>query len=75
MMEILKAEAASGKTVITALHDLSLAAQFADRIWMMHEGKIIASGTPEEALNAENLKRIFGIKLPKGGFRPLELAP
>lgn len=75
MMEILKAEAASGKTVITALHDLSLAAQFADRIWMMHEGKIIASGTPEEALNAENLKRVFGIKLPKGGFRPLELAP
>ena len=75
MMEILKAEAASGKTVITALHDLSLAAQFADRIWMMHEGKIIASGTPEEALNAENMKTVFGIKLPKGGFRPLELAP
>ena len=75
MMEILKAEAASGKTVITALHDLSLAAQFADRIWMMHEGKIIASGTSEEALNAENLKRVFGIKLPKGGFKALELAP
>ena len=75
MMEILKAEATSGKTVITALHDLSLAAQFADRIWMMNQGKIIANGSPEDVLNAENLKTVFGIKLPKGGFKALELAP
>ena len=75
MMEILKAEALSGRTVITALHDLALAAQFADRIWMMHQGKIIADGTPEDVLNAKNLKTVFGIKLPKGGFKALELAP
>jgi iron complex transport system ATP-binding protein len=75
MMDILKAEAASGKTVITALHDLPLAAQFADRIWMMHQGKIIADGAPKEVLNAENLKTVFGIRLPKGGFKALELAP
>mgnify|MGYP000740071032 FL=1 len=74
MMEIIKAEAASGKTVITALHDLSLAAQFADRIWMMHQGNIIADGTPDDVLTAENLKTVFGIKLPIGGFKPLELA-
>ena len=75
MMEILKGEASSGKTVITALHDLSLASQFADRIWMMYQGKIIADGTPEQVLNAENLKTVFGLKLPKGGFKTLELAP
>lgn len=74
MMEILKAEATSGKTVITALHDLSLAAQFADRIWMMHQGKIIADGKAQDVLNTENLKTVFGIKLPQGGFNPLELA-
>ena len=74
MMQILKAEATSGKTVITALHDLSLAAQFSDSIWMMHQGNIIAEGTPNDVLNAENLKTVFGIKLPEGGFRPLELA-
>jgi len=75
MMGILKAEAASGKIVIAALHDLSLAAQFADRIWMMHQGKIVADGKPSDVLNAENLKTVFGIKLPKGGFKALELAP
>ena len=74
MMEILKAEANSGTTVITALHDLSLAAQFADRIWMMHQGKIIADGPPKEVLNTENLKTVFGIRMPKGGFKALELA-
>jgi len=74
MMDILKMEAATGKTVITALHDLSLAAEFADRIWMMHQGKIIADGKPKDVLNAENLKTVFGIKLPEGGFKPLKLA-
>lgn len=75
MMEILKAEAASGKTVIAALHDLSLAAQFADRIWIMHQGNIIADGKPDDVLTSGNLKTVFGIKLPKGGFKALELAP
>jgi len=74
MMEILKAEAASGKTAIAALHDLSLAAQFASRIWMMHQGKIIADGTPVEVLTDSNLKTVFGVKIPKGGFTPLTLA-
>jgi iron complex transport system ATP-binding protein len=74
MMEIFKAEADSGKTVITALHDLSLAAQFANRIWIMHEGHIIADGPPNEVLDADNLKTVFGIRLPQGGFKALELA-
>jgi len=74
MMQILKAEAAFGKTIITALHDLTLAAQFADRIWIMHQGKIIADGSAPDVLTAENLKTVFGIKLPKGGFKSLELA-
>jgi iron complex transport system ATP-binding protein len=74
MMEILKAEAASGKTVIAALHDLSLAAQFASRIWVMHQGKIIADGPPKTALSDKVLNDVFGIKAPTGGFKALELS-
>lgn len=74
MMDILKAEATSGKTVITALHDLSLAAQFADRIWMMHKGKIIADGKPKEVLNAQNLETVFRIQAPTSGFQYIKLA-
>jgi len=32
------------------------------------------NGSPEKVLTAENLKTVFGIRLPKGGFSPLELA-
>lgn len=74
MMEILKAEAASGKTVITALHDLSLAAQFASRIWVMRQGEIVADGPPKTALTDKVLHDVFGIKAPKGGFKALELS-
>lgn len=74
MMDILKAEATSGKTVIAALHDLSLAAQFASRIWVMHQGKIVADETPKDALNEDTLAKVFGICAPKGGFQPIKLA-
>ncbi len=74
MMEILKAEAASGKTVIAALHDLPLAAQFASRVWIMQEGKIVANGPPVTALTDKVLKYVFNIKAPKGGFKALELS-
>ena len=74
MMEILKAEAKSGKIVITALHDLALAVQFASRIWVMHDGEMIADDTPQKALNDETLKTVFGIRAPQGGFQPIELS-
>jgi len=74
MMNILKAEAEGGKTVIAALHDLSLAAQFASRIWVMHQGQIIKDGTPNSTLTDETLKTVFGIRAPKGGFKPLQLS-
>jgi len=74
MMEILKAEATSGKIVIAALHDLSLAAQFASRIWVMHDGQIVSNDTPLQALSENVLKTVFGIRMPLGGFQPLHLS-
>lgn len=74
MMEILKTEAAAGRIVITALHDLALASQFASRIWVMDKGKIVAEGAASSALSGDVLKQVFGIKAPKGGFKALELS-
>ncbi len=50
---------ALGSLVIT--HDLNLAAAFADKIILLGGGKIIASGSPNEVLLAENLKDVYGI--------------
>lgn len=74
MMDILKSEAAKGVLVIAALHDLPLAAQFADRIWVVDKGQLVADAPPKDVLTHTVLGEIFGIAAPKGGFNTLELA-
>ena len=47
--------------VIAVLHDLNLAARYANRILMLHEGKTVAQGPPEEALCPDIIKNVYGI--------------
>ncbi len=49
-----------GLTVIAAIHDLNLAAQYFHRFILLSEGKILALGGVEEVLTPVNLKRAFG---------------
>lgn len=51
-----------GKTVIMAVHDLRLAAQFCTRLVLMEQGKIIADGSPQDVLTEENLAVAYGIQ-------------
>lgn len=51
------------KGVLVALHDLNLAAAYADRIILLKEGRIVASGTPAVALTAEILAEVYGIPI------------
>ncbi|MBA0047787.1 ABC transporter ATP-binding protein [Mycobacteroides sp. LB1] len=50
-----------GITVIAALHDLNLAAQYCDAIHVMAEGHVVLSGTPHEVITTESIARWFGI--------------
>jgi iron complex transport system ATP-binding protein len=43
------------------IHDLVTAARFATRILLLHEGKEIANGAPEEVLTSGNMQRVFGV--------------
>jgi iron complex transport system ATP-binding protein len=51
-----------GTTVIMVLHDLNLAARYADYLVAMADGRIHVSGTPENVLAEENVRQVFGLE-------------
>lgn len=65
VMELLKSLSRKGGGVLVTLHDLQLAARFCDRLILVHEGRLIAEGTPDEVLSDERLAQVFGIKVSR----------
>jgi iron complex transport system ATP-binding protein len=51
--------------ILMALHDLNLAAMFADRLVLLHDGKIAASGSADQVLDPVLLEKAYGIKMGK----------
>jgi iron complex transport system ATP-binding protein len=51
-----------GLTVVTTLHDLGVAGQFGDRLAVLHEGDIVAHGTPVEVLTPDHIGRWWGVE-------------
>jgi iron complex transport system ATP-binding protein len=52
-----------GLTVISAVHDLTLAAQFCDRLVMLARGAVVAEGSAETVLTAETIGRHYGARV------------
>ncbi len=52
-----------GLTVISAMHDLTLAGLYSDRLALLHAGTVVASGVPEEVLRAETLAEFYGVRV------------
>lgn len=50
-----------GITVLGVFHDLNLAARFCDRIFLLSQGRLTATGDPEEVLTSDNIQKVFGI--------------
>ena len=49
-----------GKTILAAVHDLTLAGQFCHRLVMLHQGRVVSEGSPEEVLTSERLQQVYG---------------
>ena len=57
-----------GKTVIAATHDLNLASQYADRLYLLNTGTLAAQGTPAETLTKKCLESVYDIEVAHGYF-------
>ena len=66
LMELVRAELDPGRAALLAIHDLDLAARFADRILVMDRGRIAAEG-----LAGPHVADIFGVERVEGEWRPL----
>jgi iron complex transport system ATP-binding protein len=47
---------------VGVVHDLNLAARFADQIVMLNDGRVVATGTAAEVLTAERIREVFGVE-------------
>ena len=60
IMRLLQELAAEGRTMITAVHDLTLAGQFCDQVALVSDGRVTACGPPRSTLTSEAIREVYG---------------
>ena len=61
-LQLLKIVKQLDVTVISAIHDLNIAAMFCDRLYVLKNGEIVAEGTPMEVLTRELIREIYEVE-------------
>ena len=59
-LDLVSSLVAEGRLAIAAIHDLNLAAQYCDRLWLLDGGRLVADGPPETVLTRETLRAVYG---------------
>ena len=62
MLRLLRELAHGGLTVLAALHDLSLAAGYADHVIVLSNGRVAAAGDPRAVLMPELIRTVWGVE-------------
>lgn len=62
LFDKLRRIAGEGRSVVVALHDLSLAARYCHRIVLLKDGRTLAAGPPDAVLSSERLAAVYGIE-------------
>jgi iron complex transport system ATP-binding protein len=63
MMALLKRLADDGMAVLVVLHDLNLVTRYADHVWVLGGGKLVASGPWSEVVTPEILSPVYGVSM------------
>ena len=78
-MQVFADLAAEGRAVVVSLHDLGLAARHCTRLVLMHRGRVVADGAPDQVLTPDLMAQVFGISIwrqdsPLGPvFQPMDV--
>ncbi|ALE08057.1 hemin ABC transporter ATP-binding protein [Arthrobacter sp. ERGS1:01] len=59
VLAVARRRAEAGNAVVVVLHDLNLAAGYADKVAVLEQGRLAALGTPADVLSAELLSRVY----------------
>jgi len=72
IMSVIRGLADEGHMIVAVMHDLALAARWSDRTILLHQGRIVADGTPAETITTENLALAYQVEARvercSGGF-------
>jgi iron complex transport system ATP-binding protein len=63
LSSIRRLQAQRGLTVVAVLHDVNLAAAFAPRVVILHDGRVAADGSVAETLTPALIERVFGVSV------------
>ena len=61
-LEILDLIRSAGVSCLVVMHDLNLAAQHCDRLYVMHDGRVVAGGRPRDVLTPELIRRVYRVE-------------
>lgn len=61
LLALLRCKAATGTTILLALHDLNLAARFCDHLVVLAAGRIVAEGAPSAVLTPALIQTVYGV--------------
>lgn len=62
LLGALRALADEGRAVCVVLHDLAVAARWAERVIVLSGGRILADGTPRDVITAPTIEQAFGVR-------------
>ena len=65
VLDILSEMARAGHGIVIVLHDLSLAQRYCDRICLLHDGAVLAEGTPDEVFTDRRLEEAYGVRMAR----------
>jgi iron complex transport system ATP-binding protein len=63
ILELVRRRARGRSGILVVLHDVNLAAAYCDRVVLLKEGRVVAEGTPDQALAPAIVSEVYGVEL------------